>query len=75
MTSFSMFGMVLALALATTAQEHGWQANPEIVSKVSGQQPKFNFDEARVPPYELPDPLETGAATIRTADEWKRRRA
>ena len=75
MTSFSMFGTVLALGLATSAQEHGWQANPEIVRKVSSQQPKFNFEEARVPPYELPDPLKVGAATIRTAEEWKRQRA
>lgn len=53
----------------------GWQANPEIVKKTSGQQPKFNFEESRVGSYTLPDPLVAEAGAIRTPEQWRGRRA
>lgn len=38
--------------------------------------PGTNYDETRVPPYRLPDPLRfAGGGPVRTASEWRRRRA
>ena len=51
--------LVFALAtlpLAALAQG-GWQANPEVVKRTSAEQPKFNYEEARVGSYTLPDLL------------------
>jgi hypothetical protein len=54
----------------------GWQANPEIVKQLSAKQQEINYDEARVAPYELPDPLRAAkGATVRTPAEWNARRA
>ena len=64
-----------ALTLAAAAQETGWQANPDVVRKTSAKQTVFNYDEERVPPYTLPDPLGDGARRVRTPQDWRRRRA
>jgi hypothetical protein len=55
------------------APRAGWQANPEVVRRVAERQPGFNYDEARVPPYTLPD-LFGGGTAARTPDGWRRRR-
>ena len=53
----------------------GWQANPELVSELSSKQPAFNYDEAKVGPYELPDPLRMASGSIvRSATAWPARR-
>jgi hypothetical protein len=65
---------LLCLPLAVHAQSGGWQANPQTVRQTSQKQPKFNYEEARVPPYTLPDPLATSGARVRTPEEWRRRR-
>jgi hypothetical protein len=57
------------------AQQRGWEASGEVVKRTSAQQPQFNFDESRVPPYELPDPLKSGARPVRTVKDWEQRRA
>lgn len=67
--------VLLPLFTAAHGWQGGWQANPEIVRKLSEKQPQFEYDEARVPAYTLPDALGNGAAKVRTADEWPRRRA
>lgn len=57
------------------AQSGGWQANPEVVRRTSQQQ-KFNYEEAHVRPYTLPDSLVTRAGTrVRSAADWPARRA
>jgi hypothetical protein len=53
----------------------GWQANPHVVQQASARQPRFNFAETRVPPYTLPGVLVNGGMTVRTPEEWRRRRA
>lgn len=38
--------------------------------------PGVNYDESKVPPYSLPDPLRfSGGGQVRSAGDWKRRRA
>lgn len=53
----------------------GWRANPEVVRKTSERQQAFNYEEARVPAYTLPDPLTIGGTRVRTREEWPARRA
>jgi hypothetical protein len=55
---------------AASAQDAGWRANPQVVEQTAKRQPAFNYDEARVPPYTLPDPLKLQTATVRTRDDW-----
>ena len=61
--------------LLLCAMQTGWQANPQIVRGTSAKQPEFNYEESRVPPYTLPDPLTGAGARVRTPDEWRKRRA
>jgi hypothetical protein len=61
----------LILAAVAGAQETGWRANPDVVARTAKRLAQFNFEEARVGPYELPDLL----GRARTAAEWKARRA
>jgi hypothetical protein len=69
------FGIVVSVAAVTgIAQERGWQAKPEVVARTAKQQPEFNFDETRVRPYALPDPLKTASGAVRTPAEWAPRR-
>lgn len=48
----------------------GWQANPLSVVRSTLHQPDFNFDEACVPIYKLPNLL----GKTRTPEAWQRRR-
>src|SRR5215207_5399471 len=85
--TLSPFALMCAAAMTIPAQtpdrqasprgpRSGWQANPEIVKQLSAKQQDFNYDEARVAPYELPDPLRTAKGTVvRTAAEWPARRS
>ncbi len=63
--------LFIAAGVVAFAQDAGWRANAEIVRQVSSQQPGFNYDEARVPPYTLPDVL----GGVRTRQGWPARRA
>lgn len=65
----------LLLFSARPAQEGGWQANPDVVARVAKQQPSFNFEEAKVRPFELPDSLNAASGPVATADAWPARRA
>jgi hypothetical protein len=67
-------GVVAALS-AGAAQERGWQADPEVVARTAAAQPHFNYDEARVPPYELPDVLASRAGRVGSQAAWAGRRA
>jgi hypothetical protein len=64
----------LVLSAALGAQDAGWRANPRIIQQTAKQQPAFNYDEARVPSYTLPDPLTMNGNTVRTRDTWPGRR-
>ena len=65
---------LLALSVSIGAQDTGWRAKPQTVEQTAKRQPSFNYDEARVPPYTLPDPLTLNGTTVRTRDAWAGRR-
>jgi hypothetical protein len=61
---------------AAHGQVDGWQADPSVVERVSQGRPQFNYHEARVPRFELPDPLEfRNGSVVRTPEGWPARRA
>jgi len=69
------FFALLAGVATVSGEERGWQAKPELVAKNRKERPQFLWDEAKVPRYQLPDPLEgADGSTVRTPDEWQRRR-
>lgn len=74
-----MAGVVMAAAgvvMAADAQQPtGWRANPDVVRKAAQARPDFNYDEARVGTYELPDPLNLDGVAVRSRGEWPARRA
>lgn len=48
-----------------------WKANPSIIEKLSQKRPQFNYDESKVPAYELPDPLTLNSGdVVANADAW-----
>ncbi len=63
------------LALAISAQESGWRADPAIVGQLAAKQPQFNYDEARVGNHPLPELLAGPGGAVRTARDWAPRRA
>lgn len=67
--------MAAALGATALAGQSGWQANPKVVADTAARQPAFNYDEARVGTYTLPDPLAGPAGVVRTPAQWKTRRA
>ena len=55
----------------------GWQPRRSVIDMWSTRRPRFNFDESRVPEYQLPDPLSLEAEhgrPITTAQVWMTRR-
>jgi hypothetical protein len=62
------------LQTAGPGVQTGWRANPETVQQQSTLRPAFNYDEARVAAYTLPDPLASSAGRITTRDAWSARR-
>ncbi|TWU21622.1 hypothetical protein Pla52o_38090 [Novipirellula galeiformis] len=51
-----------------------WSANPQRVKKLSAQN-EFNYDESKVPAYELPDPLTMNDSTkVETGEQWMNQR-
>jgi hypothetical protein len=64
------------VATRAAAQSGGWQADPQTVERLSAARTEFNYDEARVPPYALPDPLRmTEGSTVGSPEDWPDRRA
>jgi hypothetical protein len=64
----------LCLPLAAAAQGDGWRARPDLVARLAAQRPDTNYDEARVRPYTLPDPLASTAGRATTREQWTARR-
>ncbi|HEY6738743.1 MAG TPA: hypothetical protein VI076_07810, partial [Actinopolymorphaceae bacterium] len=53
----------------------GWRADPAVVARWEQQRPGLLFDEAKVGPYELPDPLRcTDGSVVASPEDWARRR-
>jgi hypothetical protein len=65
---------LLCLPAALVAQGAGWRANPDLVARLSKQRADINYDEARVPPYTLPDLLAGRSGRVATAAQWTARR-
>lgn len=53
----------------------GWSASPAVVKSKTEGRPEFNYDEARVPTYALPDPLVASDGKPVTRESWPARRA
>ena len=52
-----------------------WQADPNLVRENSRRHRDFLYDESRVPPYTLPDPLTLAdGTTVTNAQTWQTRR-
>jgi hypothetical protein len=52
-----------------------WSPDPQIVERFAKRYPKRNFDEAKIPPYTLPDPLTfADGSKVATPADWQRRR-
>ena len=74
-TEASVAGVILLIATAgVIGQETGWRANPELVARTTKQRPEFNYDEAAIKPFQLPDPLKAATGPVRTPAQWKARR-
>jgi len=69
-----LLAALLGLPTAVLAQSGGWRANPDLVARLTAQRPDTNYDEAKVRPYTLPDPLLAGTHRVRTQKEWPARR-
>jgi hypothetical protein len=52
-----LWALFVAFAQVMGEGQQGWQPNPELVKALSEKRPDVIYDEAKVPPYTLPDPL------------------
>jgi len=64
----------ILVSLLFVTPQAGWQANTQVVRDTAAKQPAFNYEEARVPAFTLPDPLAGAGARVRTPDQWRKRR-
>ena len=71
----TVIGLVIMSVALAAAQIAGWRARPEAVANAAQQQPGFNYEESRVEPYTLPDPLASKGARVTNAKAWRARRA
>ena len=62
-------------ALAAEESTTGWTASPDVIAELAERIPAANFDEAKVPPYTLPDPLTDDDGARVTKRTWPARRA
>jgi hypothetical protein len=67
--------LITALVAVAAAQGKGWHARAEVVAQATKQQPGVNYDESRVVPYTLPDPLAHKGKKVASALMWPPRRA
>src|SRR5215208_6203532 len=65
-----------AMRIAQRATRVAWiglSLMPAMLSSQSPARPGINYDESRVAPYTLPDPLvRADGRPVRTAEEWRR---
>ncbi len=75
LAALAALAALTALAeMTAAAQEDAWRAKAAVVARLS-QQPGFNYDEARVDAFTLPDVLGGGKTPVRTPGQWRARRA
>jgi pimeloyl-ACP methyl ester carboxylesterase len=66
------FTHVLALTGYAEETSSPWSANPERVKKLSAKSDQFNYDESKVPDYELPNPLVSQDGTqVQDSETWR----
>jgi hypothetical protein len=53
----AVFAILLPGGLAAQTEEREWVAKQKVVEASGKSHPEFNFEESKVPEYELPDPL------------------
>lgn len=68
-----MTGRAATLTVLVAVAAFGTSLGPTMLSGQSPARPGINYDESRVAPYTLPDPLvAANGMRIATADEWNR---
>ena len=69
-----VLGASLVGAGIAAQQASGWRATPDAMAAAARSQPGFNYDEAQVGAYDLPDPLAAPMGRVRTSADWPPRR-
>jgi hypothetical protein len=62
--------VILILSSVTMGAEPSWTPDPALVERLSLKRPDVNYDEAKVPKFDLPDPLQSADAPIKTSQQW-----
>ena len=70
-----MTRVLAVIAFAAITAQGGWQAKPIVIERLTKARPEIVYDEAKIKPYELPDPLKTTTGRVRNPPEWAARRA
>ena len=66
----AMFTALVGQAVAQSP-DSGWQPQDSVIEMWSEKRSEHNFDESRVPDYDLPDPLALeGGQSIQNSREW-----
>ena len=67
--------IVLFVVRAASAIDGGWKADPAFVRQQNEKRPGVIYDEAKVPKYELPDPLVCKDGTkVTSSEQWTSKR-
>lgn len=71
-----LLGFLIMILSSANGDAADWKADPDVVKKRSEQRPEFNYDEAQVPDYQVPDPLLSRAGgRIESPGQWPAHRA
>src|SRR4051794_24313085 len=72
--SKTLYALFALCSLVAIAQNRSWSADPKLVEQLS-KRADANYDEAKVPPYQLPDPLKTrDGASVTSSAMWTSQR-
>lgn len=74
-SAFAAVGLLSAVATQGQQSNAGWTASNRLAAELAQRIPNSNFDEAKVPPYTLPDPLVAAVGKPLTRESWPARRA